>query len=199
MKRFSKKDLFELRNLIPIQQLIGDLQVPFIYENNVFRFLCPMCKGYNTSIKYDKNLGRCFNCKKNFNTIDIAIKIRTTDFVDNVKYLKKYLSDYQARSTSHSNQNANIKSQNNKHTWHSGFNFDKQTNPRVKNAYPIKLSEIVSNIIKPDQKNNSDEELDWSDYCRSNNRRLSIIEKQFKLIFQLLDELRNNNQKIIRN
>ena len=55
MKRFSKKELFEIRNYIPIQNLIKDLNIPSINENNIFRFLCPICNGYNTSIKYDTN------------------------------------------------------------------------------------------------------------------------------------------------
>jgi len=192
MRRFSKNDLFELRNQIPIQQLMEDLQVPFINENNTFRFLCPICKGYNTSIKYDKNLGRCFNCNENFNTIDIAIKIRTTDFVDNIKYLKRYLSDHKASSVKNPSQKATIKSQNNKQICHNGFKIHKQNRHRVKNLYPVRLSEVVENIMKPGQDNNSCVEFNWSDYCRSTDKRLSIIEKQFELIFHQLDKLRNS-------
>jgi len=98
MKIFSKKELFEIRNFIPIQNLMKDLQIPSIIENDVLRFLCPICKGYNISIKYDTNLARCFNCNENFNTIEIAMKIRPTGFVDNIKFLKQYISDHQTNS-----------------------------------------------------------------------------------------------------
>jgi hypothetical protein len=190
MKRFSKKELFEIRNLIPIQQLLEDLQIPSMQENRIFRFLCPICKSYNTSIKYEENLGRCFNCNKNFNTIDITIEIRTTNFVNTVKYLKKYLSSYQARLTK---QKTNIE------PLHKGHNCQKEIifkkNPASKNDSPTKISKIIQNIIKPEQKIHSDENLNWSEYCRSNDKRLFIIEQKVDLALNMLDKLKNNPLK----
>ncbi|KPA18423.1 DnaG5 [Candidatus Magnetomorum sp. HK-1] len=190
MKRFSKIELFEIRNLIPMQQLMEDLQILSIQENKIFRFLCPICKGYNTSINHETNLGRCFNCNKNFNTIDITIKIRTTNFVDTVKYLKKYLSHYQTRLAK---QNTNIEPLHKEHTWQKEINFKKS--PESKNDSPIKLSKILQNIIKPEQKINSNENLNWSEYCRSNDKRLFIIEQKVALALNMLDKLQNKTLK----
>ena len=199
MKRFSKKELFEIRNLIPIQQLMEDLQIPSIRENKIFRFLCPICKGYSTAIKHETNLGRCFSCNKNFNTIDIAIKIRTTNFVDNVKYLKKYLSSYQARLANKSKQSSNNEPLHKKYNWPKEHSWQKEINfiesPESKNDSPTKLSKILQNIIKPEPKMNSDENLNWSAYCRSNDKRLSIIEQKLALALNMLDKLQNKTLK----
>ncbi|ETR67101.1 MAG: hypothetical protein OMM_05322 [Candidatus Magnetoglobus multicellularis str. Araruama] len=190
MKRFSKKELFEIRNLIPIQLLMKDLQIPFIQENNIFRFLCPICKGYNTSIKHETNLGRCFNCNKNFNTIDITIKIRAANFVDSVKYLKKYLSSYQTRVANKSTQITNIEPEQ---SWQKESNFIKS--PESRTDSPTKISKIIQNIMKPEPKMNSDKNMRWSEYCRSNDKRLFIIEQKLALALNMLDKLENKNLK----
>lgn len=43
-KRLSSRDLFELRNAIPVNMLIKDaLQIPSKISEGYFRFLCPIC------------------------------------------------------------------------------------------------------------------------------------------------------------
>ncbi len=64
-KRFSSHELFELRNAIPITQLIGEeLQIPSKISEGVFRFLCPVCHEFQTATHPVTNLARCFRCEK---------------------------------------------------------------------------------------------------------------------------------------
>ena len=89
-KRYSKEFLTMLRNEIPIAILIADL---LKMENKVsegyFRFLCPICSGFNTATNQKTNLARCFQCGKNFNPIDMVMKVKRLSFVDAVEYLSQ--------------------------------------------------------------------------------------------------------------
>lgn len=95
-RRFSDQQLFFIRNHIPIRYVIESLLgIQSETIQGVFRFCCPLCAGYHTGIRSQKNLARCFDCGKNFNTIDIFMLVRRTDFVNSVTYLmehKNYLS-----------------------------------------------------------------------------------------------------------
>ena len=92
-KRFSSKELYELRNSIPIHVLIEtQLDIPTKISEGVFRFLCPLCNEFQTAVNAKTNLSRCFRCEKNFNTIDMVMICRNTCFVDSVKYLQTILS-----------------------------------------------------------------------------------------------------------
>jgi len=72
--RFSPRELFELRNNIPVDMLIRDyLQIPSKIRDGFFRFLCPMCNEFQTAVNPSTNLARCFRCEKNFNAIDWSI------------------------------------------------------------------------------------------------------------------------------
>ena len=91
-KKFSSRELFELRNNIPVEMLIKDqLQLPSKIRDGFFRFLCPMCNEFQTAVNPATNLARCFRCEKNFNTIDIAMAWRNIGFLDSVKYLQTIL------------------------------------------------------------------------------------------------------------
>ncbi len=92
-KRFSSKELYELRNSIPIHVLIEtQLGIPAKISEGVFRFLCPLCNEFQTAINPKTNLSRCFRCEKNFNTIDMVMICHNTDFVGSVKYLQTILN-----------------------------------------------------------------------------------------------------------
>ena len=88
--RYSKEFLRMLRNEIPIAILIADL---LNLENKVsegyFRFLCPICSGFNTATNQKTNLARCFCCGKNFNPIDMVMQVKRVSFVDAVEYLNQ--------------------------------------------------------------------------------------------------------------
>ena len=91
-RRFSSKELYELRNSIPIDVLIEtQLGIPAKISEGVFRFLCPLCNEFQTAVNPKTNLSRCFRCEKNLNTIDLVIKIRGYGFRDSVLFLKKFI------------------------------------------------------------------------------------------------------------
>ena len=91
-RNFDDQFLRRLRNDIPIQELITKiLDMPSKYPEGYFRFLCPNCFEFNTSVKKQTNLARCFRCKENFNPIDLVMKINNVSFKEAVGYLKPYL------------------------------------------------------------------------------------------------------------
>jgi len=95
MKRhFSSRELFELRNHIPIDTLIQNhLRLPSKFSDGYFRFLCPVCNEFQTATKAKTNLARCFRCERNFNTIDMVIICKGFRFVEGVNYLKRILKN----------------------------------------------------------------------------------------------------------
>jgi hypothetical protein len=90
-RRFTNHELYALRNDIPIDALIEKaLYIPSRIADGYFRFLCPLCKEFNTAVNPETNLARCFRCQENFNTIDLVITTRKLDFVESVRFLKDY-------------------------------------------------------------------------------------------------------------
>jgi DNA primase len=88
-KRYSKKTLRKLRNDIPIATLIADfLALPCKVSEGYFRFLCPACNEFNTATNPKTNLARCFACHTNFNTIDIVMLVKRSNFPDAVDFLE---------------------------------------------------------------------------------------------------------------
>jgi DNA primase len=91
-KLFSSQELYRLRNSIPIDVLIEkELAIPSKIREGFFRFLCPLCNEFQTAVNPKNNLGRCFRCEKNFNTIDMVMAWHNIGFVDSVKYLQTIL------------------------------------------------------------------------------------------------------------
>lgn len=91
-KLFSSQELYRLRNSIPIDVLIEkELAIPSKISEGFFRFLCPLCNEFQTAVNPKNNLGRCFRCEKNFNTIDMVMSWHNIGFVDSVKYLQTIL------------------------------------------------------------------------------------------------------------
>jgi DNA primase len=90
-RRFSNQELYSLRNKIPVSILIENaLRIPSRMTEGAFRFLCPLCNEFNTAVNPKTNLARCFRCEKNFNTIDLVMLIKKTDFVNSIRFLKDY-------------------------------------------------------------------------------------------------------------
>jgi DNA primase len=93
-RRFSAQELFELRNDIPVNDLIQDhLRMVAKRREGQLRFLCPICNEFNTATKQATNLARCFRCERNFNTIDLVMIVNGSDFVESVRYLKRLLKE----------------------------------------------------------------------------------------------------------
>jgi len=90
-RRFSKEELYKLRNDIPVEDVIKNaLDIPWKNTQGSFRFLCPLCNEFNTAVNPETNLARCFRCEKNFNTIDLVMVITQSDFVHSIRFLKEY-------------------------------------------------------------------------------------------------------------
>ena len=93
-RHFSSRELFVLRNHIPIDTLIErHLKIPSKFSEGYFRFLCPFCHEFQTATKAKTNLARCFRCERNINTIDMVMIYKGLRFVDSVKYLKAILNN----------------------------------------------------------------------------------------------------------
>ena len=89
-KRYSKEMLRKLRNEIPIAILIADLlKLPNKICEGYFRFLCPVCSGFDTATNPKTNLARCFRCEKNFNPIDMVMEAKRDGFINAVEYLNE--------------------------------------------------------------------------------------------------------------
>jgi len=92
-KKFSSQELFELRNLIPVEMLIREqLEMPSKISEGVFRFLCPICNEFQTAINPANNLARCFRCERNFNTIDLVMTVQRIGFKESVLFLKRLMA-----------------------------------------------------------------------------------------------------------
>ena len=78
-----------LRNDIPIDEVIVDLlNLEVKNDRKTIRFRCPLCYNFHTATNHETNLARCFDCRKNFNPIDMVITVGNCGFVDAVKILK---------------------------------------------------------------------------------------------------------------
>ena len=88
-KRYAKQTLWKIRNNIPIAILIADiLELPHKTHDGYFRFICPLCDGFNTATNPKTNLARCFDCGINFNTIDFTMIVKHKNFREAVLFLQ---------------------------------------------------------------------------------------------------------------
>ena len=79
-----------IRNQIPIEKVIVTmLNLEVRHTPKWLRFRCPLCGNFHTATYRDTNLARCFDCKKNFNPIDLVMIAGKCGFVDAVEYLKE--------------------------------------------------------------------------------------------------------------
>lgn len=87
--RFAPEELRFLRNQIPLHHLMQAFRIHIKLSEGYWRFLCPTCRDMNTAINPRTNLGRCFRCQKNFNTIDITMLDRRLCFVQAILLLRE--------------------------------------------------------------------------------------------------------------
>lgn len=85
---FTRRQLFRLRNQIPVEHLLRHLDWPCKRRQGRFCFVCPRCGESLTAVNPSTNLGRCFRCEQNFNPIDLVMWIRDIDFVEAVHFLE---------------------------------------------------------------------------------------------------------------
>ncbi|RMG22989.1 MAG: hypothetical protein D6724_09325 [Armatimonadetes bacterium] len=86
---FTRRQLFRLRNEIPIEDLLRRLEWPCKEREGRFCFVCPRCRESVTGVNERTNLGRCFRCEENFNPIDLVMMVREIDFVEAVHFLEE--------------------------------------------------------------------------------------------------------------
>jgi hypothetical protein len=151
-KRFSGDELYVLRNDIPIAALIErGLDIPSHRRHGRFCFLCPVCKEFNTAVNKRTNQAKCFTCDKSFNTIDLVMETRQWDFVDSVRFLRRYYENLPQRTCS---EQKNLKPA-------------KHDRSRKEDAShgPEHIGEILAGVMS-------------STSCAANNPTAHIIDKQ---------------------
>lgn len=87
---YTRQELFILRNHIPVDSLIKKLDIPFKMIEGHFRFCCPLCNEFNASVNPKTNLARCFDCRKNYNTIDLVMLVKESNFIQSVNFLQRF-------------------------------------------------------------------------------------------------------------
>lgn len=86
-KRFTDRQLRQLRNHVPFPPLLVRLHWPHKRRDGQFVFVCPRCGESQSDLNPQENLVRCFHCQTNFNPIDFTMAARECDFVEAVEYL----------------------------------------------------------------------------------------------------------------
>ena len=97
-QHFSVEELHRLRNDIHIDLLIEWLKIPFEERQGLRRFRCPTCQGFHTATHPKTNLARCFDCKRNYNTIELVMVTRGLPFVAAVKALRGIAAELSTQS-----------------------------------------------------------------------------------------------------
>jgi hypothetical protein len=98
--KLSKEHLYDLRNRIPMIPLIVEiLELIYKTHDGHFRFMCPLCKDFDSAVNTQTNLARCFRCERNFNPIDLIMIVKHYSFIQAVRYLQPLLQRIEARVT----------------------------------------------------------------------------------------------------
>ena len=95
MGSYTDDFLKMLRNQVNIDRVIDLLMLDTRQGKDLRRFRCPLCDRFHTATNPRTNLGRCFECQKNFNPIDLVMAVTAYSFVETVEFLKNHLTDTQ--------------------------------------------------------------------------------------------------------
>ena len=93
MGSYTDGFLRRLRNDIDIDLVINRLRLERRDSKKFLRFRCPVCHGFHTATNPKTNLARCFDCRRNYNPIDLVMAVTAQSFVETVEYLKTHLAD----------------------------------------------------------------------------------------------------------
>jgi transposase-like protein len=93
MGSYTDNLLRRLRNDIAIDLVIKHLRLETRHSQKILRFRCPLCDGFHTATNSKTNLARCFDCRRNFNPIDLVMAVTARSFVQTVAFLKNHLTD----------------------------------------------------------------------------------------------------------
>jgi len=173
MKRFSKHELFKLRNSININMLITEiLKISSKASQGRLRFLCPVCSQFNTGTKRKTNLARCFRCARNFNTIEMVMETKNLDFIQSAQFLQGLLPENKSKEV-----NANKPSSNPQLQCPTSFQIQKE---------PVSMETLIKNIgIGKSEKLNQTSDND-----------LAKINQQNPVIGQLNDKINQMSKQL---
>jgi hypothetical protein len=184
---FSSQQLYTLRNNINVQMLIEKiLRIPCHVTKGCFRFLCPLCNGYDTAVNPKTNLARCFGCKKNFNTIDLVMLVRQLEFVDSVRFLRSILQKESV--CPHSGELGTI-SGNNPQDYDR---MKRKTPPAKLDSGPCQIGEIISSILPHDpEKRFAEYKQNQGAHAHqnANEDRIEKLERQIELLARQIQDL----------
>ena len=173
--RFSQQQLFVLRNQVPIELLIEKvLALPSDRKNGYLRFACPLCQGFHTGINAEHNLARCFDCRKNFNPIDMVMCRNKISFKQSVDFLKKC---YPQLSAANPERPCRLTPQSNA----QAQNLPAYTAERTNNAVPI--GQVLAQLRPPAQS-----EPQMPDYLIDHKdlfKRIRILEQKVDMLISL--------------
>ena len=93
MGSYTDGFLRRLRNDIDIDLVISLLRLEKRHSDKILRFRCPVCHGFHTATNPKTNLARCFDCRLNFNPIDLVMAATAQSFVETVEFLKNHITD----------------------------------------------------------------------------------------------------------
>ncbi len=91
---YSDEFLRMLRNEFVITGAISISGIESRHSNGITRFRCPCCHSFHTATNSETNLGRCFDCKTNFNPIDLVMAVFGYNFLETVEFLKKHINKF---------------------------------------------------------------------------------------------------------
>jgi len=181
---FSSQQLYTLRNDIAVQVLIEKtLRIPCRLIEGYFRFLCPLCNAFDTAVNPKTNLARCFRCEKNFNTIDLVMLIRQTNFVQSVKFLQ---SIHQNASVSQDRGDLETISKTNPH---SSSRMKLKTALGKSDSDPCHIGKILGSAMSkiPDVED-STKQKNFA-YQKADNDRILKLEQKFEYLARRIDKL----------
>ena len=92
MGYFTDDLLRKLRNDINIDEVIGALGLETRRGTDLIRLRCPRCRGFHTATNPKTNLARCFDCKVNFNPIDLVMETTGSNYIDTDEFMNKQIN-----------------------------------------------------------------------------------------------------------
>jgi hypothetical protein len=190
---FSSSQLYTLRNDINVQVLIEEtLRIPSWMTEGCFRFLCPLCNGYDTAVNPKTNLARCFRCEKNFNTIDLVMVVRQADFVHSVKFLQ---SIHQKDDERHNHHDPMTKSGS---SHQATGRMKMKTAPEKSARAPSRIGKILDSVMTQKHADISEKSFDESKAVQPAVTQLDTYEDRIVILEQKLDFLSRQIEKIAR-
>jgi len=189
---FSSSQLYALRNEINVQMLIEKtLRIPCRVTKGCFRFMCPLCNGFDTALNPKTNLARCFCCEKNFNAIDLVMLVRQADFVRSAKFLQ---SIHQKNDVSRDRGAPMTISGNNQQQ--SGCRVRPKTPSAKSDSTPRPIGKILDGILPSEHDDISENRFVESKPNTPITARLITVEDRIVLLERQLEHLGRQIEKI---